>query len=395
MKILLTGGGSGGHLIPLLGIVFELRKICNDCNKTPQPEACPALRYEGTMEPTSTTSTDLEFLLIAPVSDFNKSVSDAGIKIKTIKAGKLRRYFSWENFKDILKIPVGIIQSLYYIHRFKPDAVFSKGGFASIPPVIASWILKVPIITHESDIVPGLANCIIARLSSKILISFSAAEKYFDKNKVILTGNPIRSDITQGDCKNALKFFKLSSDLPTILIFGGSQGAQKINEMVLEILSDLTEKCQVIHQCGDKNYEEIKNKATQLKLKYPERYRVYPFIKEEMKDAYALTSIVISRAGANSLAEIVALQKPNILIPLSTSANDHQFKNAKFFLEKNASLTIDETANNSQDLANTILKLLSDKNLQKRLQQNLSKIASPQNASRNIAEEIIKEISLK
>ena len=387
MKILLTGGGTGGHLIPLLGVVSELKKICIK-KKIEKPK----------------------LLLITPASSFNQSISEAGIQIKTIKAGKLRRYFSWENLRDIFKIPVGIVQSLYYVYKFKPDIVFSKGGFASVPPVIASWILRVPIVTHESDIVPGLANRIIARFASKILISFSAAEKYFDKSKVVLTGNPIRSDIAKGNAKNALKFFKLSSDLPTVLIFGGSQGAQKINELVLEILPDLIEKCQVIHQCGDKNYDEIKNKVNiktgahssecksfnsnktnsyRLKPALQNRYRLYPFIKEEMKDAYALAKIVISRAGANSLAEIVALQKLNILIPLSTSANNHQPENAKFFAEKNASLIVDETVNNSQDLADAIFKLLSDKDLQTQIKQNLSKIASSQNASRKIADEII------
>ena len=382
MKILLTGGGTGGHLIPLLGVVSELGKICLE---------------KGIEKP--------KFLLITPASGFNQNISEAGIQIKTIKAGKLRRYFSWENFRDILKIPVGIVQSLYYVHKFKPNVVFSKGGFASVPPVIASWILRIPIITHESDIVPGLANRIIARFAFKILISFSAAEKYFNKNKVVLTGNPIRSDIKDGSRENALKFFKLSPDLPTVLIFGGSQGAQKINEMVLEILPDLIEKCQIIHQCGDKNYEEIKTgvhsleckkfnsneiNSYRLKPELQNRYRLYPFIKEEMKDAYAIADIVISRAGANSLAEIVALQKPNILIPLSTSANNHQPENAKFFAEKNASLIIDETVNNSQDLSEAILKLLLDKNLQAQMQKKLSELSSSQNASKKIAGEIMK-----
>ena len=385
-KILLTGGGTGGHLIPLLGVVSELGKICLE---------------KGIEKP--------KFLLITPASGFNQNISEAGIQIKTIKAGKLRRYFSWENFRDILKIPVGIVQSLYYVHKFKPNVVFSKGGFASVPPVIASWILRIPIITHESDIVPGLANRIIARFASKILISFSAAEKYFNKNKVVLTGNPIRFDITKGSKENALKFFKLSPDLPTVLIFGGSQGAQKINEMVLEILPTLIEKCQIIHQCGDKNYEEIKTgvhsleckeckkfnsneiNSYRLKPELQNRYKFYPFIKEEMKDAYALADIVISRAGANSLAEIVALQKPNILIPLSTSANNHQPENAKFFAEKNASLIIDETVNNSQDLSEAILKLLLDKNLQDQMQKKLSELAPSQNASQKIAEEIMRE----
>ena len=357
----------------------------------------------------------MEFLLITPTSGFNKNISDAGIQIKTIKAGKLRRYFSLENIIDIFKIPVGMIQSLYYIYRFKPDVVFSKGGFASIPPVIAAWILKVPIVTHESDIVPGLANKIIACFASKILISFSAAEKYFNKNKVVLTGNPIRSDITQGSRKNALEFFKLSPDLPTILIFGGSQGAQKINEMILEILPELTEKCQVIHQCGDKNYEKIKNTVNiktgvhflkckkfnsnetnyyRLKPELQNRYKLYPYLNKEMKDAYAVADIVVSRAGANSLAEIVALGKPNILIPLSTSANNHQSENAKFFAEKKASLIINETTSSFQDLANAIFRLLSDENLQNQMKQKLSEISSSQNAASKIAEEILKCASL-
>jgi UDP-N-acetylglucosamine--N-acetylmuramyl-(pentapeptide) pyrophosphoryl-undecaprenol N-acetylglucosamine transferase len=362
MKILLTGGGSGGHIIPILAVVEKLKEIKNG---------------------------NIEFLFLSPNSGFNKSTSETGMQIKIIKAGKLRRYFSWENFTDIFKIIIGIFQSFYYIYKFKPDVVFSKGGFASVPPAIAAWILRKPIVTHESDIVPGLANRIIARFASKILISFSATEKYFDKNKVVLTGNPIRSDITKGNVENALKFFKLSSDLPTILIFGGSQGAQKINKMVLEILPDLIERCQIIHQCGDKNYEEIKNKINKLNLKYPERYRVYLFIKKEMKNAYALAEIVISRAGANSLAEIAVLKKPNILIPLSTSASNHQFKNAEFFAEKNASLIIDETVNNSRDLANAIFKLLSDKNLQGQMRRNLLELSLSQNASQKIAEEII------
>ena len=391
MKILLTGGGTGGHLIPLLGVVSELKKISAE-KKLEEPK----------------------FLLITPASGFNKNISESGIKIKTIKAGKLRRYFSWENLKDVFKIPVGAIQSLFYIYRFKPNVVFSKGGFASVPPVIAAWILRIPIVTHESDIIPGLANRIIARFASKILISFSAAEKYFKKNKIVLTGNPIRSDIAQGSRENALEFFNLSPNLPTILIFGGSQGARKVNEMILEILPELTEKCQIIHQCGDKNYQEIKNKIGtktivqecknfnsnetnyyRLKPEFQNRYRILPFIKDEMKDAYAVADVVISRAGANSLAEIVALNKPNILIPLSTSANNHQPENAKFFVEKKASLIIDEINNNPQDLARAIFKLLSDKNLQIQIKQNLLELSPSQSASRKIAGEIMETVEAK
>jgi len=376
MKILLTGGGTAGHLLPLLAVVSELKKL----NKE-----------KGISMP--------EFLLLSPGSEFNKSISDAGIQIKIIKAGKLRRYFSRKNFTDILKVPIGIIQSLYYIYKFKPDVVFSKGGFASIPPVVAAWILKIPIITHESDIVPGLANKIIARFAFKILISFSATKKYFNKNKIILTGNPVRDDIAKSKKENALKFFKLSFGVPTILIFGGSQGAQRINEMILEILPELIKKYQVIHQCGSKNYEKIKNKAKNLNFpktskrlfasgRFTERYKLYPYLDKEMKDAYAIADLVISRAGANSISEIAVLGKPNILIPLSTSASDHQAKNAEFFAKKDASLAINETAS-SKDLLDCVSKILFDKDLQDKMKRALQNL-SPQNCARKIAEEIIK-----
>ncbi len=383
MKILLTGGGTGGHIIPLLSVVDELKKLTKVCSKAPQ--LC------GTMEPAKEhANSELEFLLITPDSGFNKNISEAGIEIKIIKAGKLRRYFSWENLVDIFKIPVGIIQSLYYVWQFKPNIVFSKGGFASVPPVIAAWILRVPIVTHESDIVPGLANRIIARFASKILISFSAAEKYFDKNKVVLTGNPIRSDITKGSVENALKFFRLSSDLPTILIFGGSQGAQKINEMVLEILPNLVEKCQIIHQCGDKNYNEIKNKISKLNLKHSERYRVYPFIKDEMKDAYTLADIVIARAGANSLFEIIVLKKPGIIIPLPTSANDHQMENAKFFAEKGMITLIKEENLTVDVLMKELSKILQEDDFRANMIKKMDEYNSDRkNAVKLVAKEII------
>ena len=362
--------------MPLLAVVDELKKLSNVCNEAPQ--------LYGTMEP---ANGKLEFLLLTSDSEFNKAVSDAGIQIKIIKTGKLRRYFSWENFVDIFRIPVGIIQSLYHIHKFNPDIVFSKGGFASIPPVVAARILGIPIITHESDIIPGLANKIIAYFSSKIFISFSDTEKYFNKNKIVLVGNPVRGDITKGNRENALKFFNLCSDLPVILIFGGSQGAQKINEMILDILPELVKKCQIIHQCGTKNLE--KTKKVFKNLYFPKRYKLYSFLNKEMKDAYAVADLIISRAGANSISEVAVLGKPNILIPLSISAGNHQFKNAEFFVEKGASLMIDETVSSSDDLLNCIFKILANKNLQDKMKNALQDL-SPQNSARKIAEEIIR-----
>lgn len=372
-KILLTGGGTAGHLIPLLAVVDELKKK----EKT-------------------------EFLLLTPASDFNQNISDAGIQTKIIKAGKLRRYFSWKNFTDIFKIVIGLFQSFYFIYKFKPNIVFSKGGFASIPPVVAAWILRIPILTHESDIVPGLANKIISRFSDKIFTSFADTEKYFSDKKAILTGNPIRKSVLGGDKNEAKEIFNLKEDIPTILIFGGSQGARKINEIILESLPELLKKYQVIHICGDKNFEELKKaidnanspKTTSANVALEElvnRYRLFSYLNKKLKDAYALCDVVVSRAGANSLSEIIALAKPSIVIPLPTSANNHQLRNAKFFAEKEMAFVIEEKDLSAEKMIKELDKLLSNDEIKNKITRNMKQynISAKQNAAEIIATTII------
>ncbi|MCK4891033.1 MAG: undecaprenyldiphospho-muramoylpentapeptide beta-N-acetylglucosaminyltransferase, partial [Candidatus Pacebacteria bacterium] len=312
MKVLLTGGGTGGHIMPILAVIKKLK------------------------------NENVDFLFIGPKSNFNKIIKKEGVKVKTINAGKLRRYLSIKNLFDTIKIPIGFIQSLYIIYNYKPDIVFSKGGYASVPPVLAAWIFRIPVITHESDTVPGLANKIVSKFASKIFVSFSDSKKYFVSNKIIYTGNPIREEILNGDKNKAKKIFDLKENIPTILIFGGSQGAKKINEMVLKILPKVLDGTQIIHVCGKNNYIELKNEIEKLNIKNKHRYKVYPFLTDKLKDAYALCNVVISRAGANSLSEIIALEKPGIIIPLSSSANDHQMENAKFFAEKGMVILIKE-----------------------------------------------------
>ncbi|MCK5413683.1 MAG: undecaprenyldiphospho-muramoylpentapeptide beta-N-acetylglucosaminyltransferase [Candidatus Pacebacteria bacterium] len=344
MKILLTGGGTGGHIIPLLTIVSEIKKMEEEKNLKKS-----------------------EYLFIGPKSDFNNSISDIGMKIKIIQAGKLRRYFSFENFTDIFKIVIGTIQSLYFIHKFKPTIVFSKGGFASVPPVVAAWLLKIPILTHESDTIPGLANRIIAKFSKKILVSFYFSKKYFPEKKVILTGNPIREEILQGNKNSARKFFNLNENIPTILVFGGSQGAKKINSVIVKSLPKILEKFQIIHLCGKRNYEELKIKTEKMKLKNNSRYRIYPFLSNELKDAFALYDVIISRAGASSLFEIIALEKPSIIIPLPSSANNHQAENAKFFQDRNMIINIKEKDFKKEIFTEKLFELFEENNLRKNM----------------------------
>lgn len=333
---------------------------------------------------------DAEFLFLGPKSDFNDTLREKGIEVREINAGKFRRYLSLENFLDIFKVLVGTDEALIYILGFKPDVVFSKGGFASVPAVFAAWLIKLPVLTHESDTVPGLANRFIGRCAAKIFVGFPEAEKHFPKHKVIVSGNPIRADLGQGDRDRAQRFFTLRENLPVLLVFGGSQGAYRINELLLRSLDRVLEKFQVIHICGKNNIEEVQEEVAKLQLAHKGRYKAYPYLDEEMKDAFAFADFAVSRAGAGSLSEIVALQKPSLIIPLPSAANDHQYHNARYFAEEKMVLLAEQ-----KDLdADKFLEKLSELEERKgELVANLKKYtaaASSKKPEEIIAEEILK-----
>lgn len=326
MKILFTGGGTAGHISPIIAIAREIKKM-----------------YLGT---------DLSFYYIGPKDSFGRILMDQeGIKVKTILAGKIRRYFGigsfFENILDILfKIPIGIIQSLFYIFFLGPDLIFSKGGYGSLPAVISGKILWVPIFLHESDIVPGLTNRISGKLAKEIFVSFPIKRtEHFPFKKMIWVGNPVRTGLLEGEKEEGKELLKITGEKPVVLILGGSQGAQKINDMILEILPALSQKFEIIHQCGEKNFVQVETESKIMLgengLKY---YHLVPFLKEEqLKDAYAVSDIIASRAGASSIFEIAAIRKPSILIPLTESAQNHQLKNAYAYAENGACLVIEES----------------------------------------------------
>jgi len=323
MKILFTGGGSGGHIFPIIAISREIRRI--------SPEG------------------KIEFFYIGPKDDFGEILlSQEGIKVKTILAGKIRRYFDFkslfENLIDIfVKIPFGIFQAFFYLFFLAPDLIFSKGGFGSIPAVISGWLLRIPIFLHESDSIPGMANRFLAKFSLEIFVSFPKT-LYFPEEKLILVGNPIRREILEESEEKAKNFFKTSGGKPLILILGGSQGAQKINDKILEILPEILKDFELIHQCGEKNYEEVRAEEKIMITKDLEKYyHLFPFLKEEeLKKAYAICDLIVSRAGAGTIFEIAALGKPSILIPLSGAAQDHQLKNAYTFAASGATKVLEE-----------------------------------------------------
>lgn len=323
MKILFTGGGTGGHIFPIIAIAREIRKI-----------------YQGK---------DLKFFYIGPKDDFASIwLSQEGIKIKMVQAGKIRRYLDWKSFLQnlvdlFIKIPIGIFQSFVNIFFLGPDLILSKGGFGSIPGVLAGWLLRVPIFLHESDISPGIANRFLSRFSLKVFVSFPKTE-HFKISKTILVGNPIRREILKGSREEAQEIFKLSGEKPVILILGGSQGAQRINDKILEILSELLKDFEIIHQAGQKNFKEVRAEAKVVVPKDLEAdYHVFPFFQEhELKQAYWIADLIVSRAGSGSIFEIAAVGKPAILIPLPEAAQNHQVKNAYSYTQKGAGVVLEE-----------------------------------------------------
>jgi len=311
MKIVFTGGGTAGHLTPIIAIVREIKKI--------RP------------------SKDLGLFYVGPRDEYGlELLAKEGTKVKKILSGKMRRYFSIENFIDAFKIPIGILQAFFWLFILAPDFVFSKGGYGSFPAVFCARILHIPIFLHESDIAPGIASRIESKWAVEVFTSFENTE-YFSKQKMICVGNPIRKEILGGTKKEAKKMFNLMVDKPLILILGGSQGSQKINDIILEILSELLKDFEIIHQTGKENFREVKAEVevTIQEENLKSYYHPFSFLnEEELKNALGASDLIISRAGASAIFEIAAVEKPVILIPLPRSAQNHQLKNAYAFSGK-------------------------------------------------------------
>ena len=257
-----------------------------------------------------------------------KMVEGFGIDYKGVPCGKLRRYFSLENFSDLIRVPKGFFQAKKELKKFSPDVVFSKGGFVAVPVVLAAAKLKIPVIIHESDVVPGLANKISARFAEKICVSFEESRKHFEKfsEKVVVTGNPVREGVGAGSKERGLGFVELNGDKPVVLVMGGSQGAAQINELIRGCADELLKKFDIVHLCGvGKTNDSLKK----------EGYVQFEYLDKEMADVYELADLVVSRGGANSLAEIAFLGKKALIIPLGEEASrGDQIKNAEVFAKK-------------------------------------------------------------
>jgi len=369
MKIVFTGGGTAGHIIPIIGIVREIRKIY------PKDK-------------------DLKLYFVGPRDDFSSVLlAQEGVIMKTVLSGKLRRYFSFRavvrNIVDVISLAAGTFQAFFYILLIRPNLIFSKGGHGSIPAVAAGVILHTPIFIHESDVVPGLANRIFSRFVSDIFVSFPRTE-YFLPSKTIQVGNPIREEILEGSREEAKEVFNLTGEKPVILILGGSQGAQRINDMVLNLAGELLTEFEVIHQCGERNYKQVKEES---KIAIPENlqryYHLSPFLKEpDLKDAYQVCDLIVSRAGSGTIFEIAALGKPSILIPLPEAAQDHQMKNAYAYAETGAAIVIEAENMTAHFFRDKIKYLFSHPSEMEIMVQRAKEFAKP-DAGKIIAESLL------
>lgn len=325
-RIVLTGGGTAGHVTPNIALLPRLRELGYD------------IHYIGSYN-------GIE----------RKLIEQCHIPYYGISSGKLRRYFDWKNFSDPFKVLKGYRQARALMKKLDPDVVFSKGGFVSVPVVLAAKHRKIPAIIHESDITPGLANKLAIPNACKVCCNFPETLKYLPEEKAVLTGSPIRKELLSGDRMRGLSYCHFESNKPVIMIIGGSSGSQFINEVVRSLLPDLLKSYQVLHLCGKGNLDASLNNTV--------GYAQFEYANQELSDLFAASDIVVSRAGANAICELLALRKPNILIPLSANASrGDQILNARSFEQQGYSLVIEEEQLSNVVLLDAIHKLFKNRN---------------------------------
>lgn len=331
-RVLFTGGGSAGHVIPNLALIEKCQ------------EAGINAIYAGSKR-------GIERGLIK-----RAGLDKKGIPYYVITSGKLRRYFSWENFIDPFKICFGIMQALMLCLKLKPNLVFSKGGFVAFPVVVAAWLCRIPIIAHESDLTPGLANNLSALFAKKICLTFADTERYFrGQKKTVVTGVPIRKSLFQGDPALGYTATRLTQDRPILLVMGGGSGAVTINLVIREALAELLSKYQIIHICG------LGQADKQIKL---EGYKQYEYVNDELPHLLSIADLVISRAGSNTINELLALGKPHVLIPLSKKVSrGEQVDNADYMHKQGLSAVIAEEALTKNALLKAVAETISQRDL--------------------------------
>ena len=367
MKILFTGGATGGHFYPIIAVAQALY------DKSKEKKVLPP-----------------KFYFMAPTQYNPRALFDNEIEFIQVPAGKIRRYFSILNFTDAFKTLYGILIATINMYRIYPDVVFGKGGYGSFPALVAARLLRIPVIIHESDSSPGKVNAWAAKFAEKIAISYPEAAHFFDEKKVAFTGNPIRKEIVQPLSNGAREFLNLEEGTPVIAILGGSQGAQNINDSIIDGINELVKKYQVIHQTGRKNFEIVKETSA-IVLKgneYAYRYHPIDYMNDlAMRMTAGCSELIISRAGS-TIFEIAAWGLPSIIIPLPASVSHDQEKNAFSYSRSGACTVIEEQNLNAHILLSEIDRIFNSKSIRERMIEG-AKHFSHINASQKIAEVIL------
>lgn len=368
MKIVLTGGGTGGHFYPIIAIAEEINRI---------------------VDKEHIVDSNLYYFSDSP---FDKTMLyENGIRYEWVPAGKWRLYPSIKTIVDMFKLPYGILVAIFKLYKLYPDVVVGKGGYASFPTLFAAKLLRIPVIIHESDTVPGKVSKWAGKFAKKIAISYQDAIQYFPKDKTAWTGQPVRATILNAANEGAKEYLKLEEGIPVIALIGGSQGAMILNNVMLDALPDLVNKYEVIHQTGTKNYKETTETAEIVLGDNVNKrhYKPYPFLNDlASKMVAGAADIIISRAGS-AIFEFASWGVPSIIIPITKTNGDHQKKNAYAYARGGACEVIEESNLTSSVLETTINDLLSNPEKMASMQRAASAFFKP-GAGQAIAEQVVK-----
>ncbi len=368
MKILLAGGGSGGHFYPLIAVVQEINAI---------------VEAKRLVEP--------KYYYMADAPYDEKTLFEYNIEFRKISAGKLRTYFSVKNFFDIFRTAFGILGATWQMFRIYPDVVVGKGGYSSFPTMVAARLLGIPVVIHESDSIPGRVNLYAGKFAKRIGISYEEAAEFFPKGKTALIGVPVRKELRTVSKVGAREYLKLEPDLPVILVVGGSQGAQAINDVLLDSLPQLLEKYQVLHQAGWQNLNEIKARLPIVLANstHQDRYKLFGFLgPSALSMAAGVSSLVITRAGSTFLFEIAAWGLPSIVVPIPREVSRDQHRNAFNYARTGAGVLLEEANLTPHVLISEIERIMSNPELRQQLALHTQAFAKP-DAARKMAEVVL------
>ncbi len=377
LHIVVTGGGTGGHVGPALATIQAMRDLSAGQGGTPV------------------------FLYLGSANGIEKTLAqEAGLDFCSVQSGKLRRATHWrgllslKNLADVLRVPVGIAQSLRALQRFRPDALLATGGYVSVPPVLAAFILRVPILIHEQTVQVGLANKISALAATRIALSFADAARYLParaRAKAWETGNPVREIVFAGDKQRAVErfgFLPADNTLPCVYVTGGAQGARAVNSALLAILPDVLTRCRVLHQCGPAEADRFAAFAQTLPSPLQQRYWTAGFVGDEIGDVFALADLVVGRSGAGTVTEAAALGLPALLIPLVPTGGDEQTKNARRMADAGGAILLPAHELTPARLLREWNTLLADPARRQEMGKSARSLARPE-AARDLARAVL------